>query len=111
MSAEAVLAAWDQGKFEEMHLKMLDNSPRLDRDSLIKYAREVGLDMDRFVSDLDGMKHMRHIERDKKLAVDLDLYNTPSFFINGRRLLGNVPYEFFRKVIEEELDAVNKQNK
>ena len=111
MAAEAVLSAWDQGKFEEMHLKMLENSPRLDRDSLMGYARELGLDMKKFTSDLDTMKHIKHIERDKKLAVDLDLYNTPSFFINGRRLLGNVPYEFFRKVIEDELDVVNNKNK
>jgi len=110
MAAEAALAAWDQGKFEAMHKLMLDRSPRLDRDSLLGYAREIGLDMKKFTSDLDTMKHMKHIERDKKLAADLDLYNTPSFFINGRRLLGNVPYEFFKKVIEEELDAVKKQN-
>ena len=94
-----------------MHLMMLENSPRLDRQSLIRYASEVGLDMKKFIRDLDGMRHSAHIERDKKLALDLDLYNTPSFFINGRRLLGNVPYEYFRKVIEEELDIVTNKNK
>jgi protein-disulfide isomerase len=108
MAAEAALAAWDQGRFEEMHNTMLKNSPRLDRQSLIEYAAGLGLDMNKFTSDLDGMRHSVHIERDKKLAIELDLYNTPSFFINGRRLLGNVPYEYFKKVIEEELDAVRQ---
>jgi protein-disulfide isomerase len=111
MAAEAALAAWEQGRFEEMHDTMLKNSPRLDRTSLLGYAAGLGLDMKKFRADLEGMRHLEHIERDKKLAAELDLYNTPSFFINGRRLLGNVPYEYFRKVIEEELETVNKENK
>jgi len=108
MAAEAALAAWDQGRFEEMHSILLKNSPKLERTNLILYAKELGLDMDRFIRDLDGMKHRDHIERDKKLALELDLYNTPSFFINGRRVLGNVPYEYFKKVIEEEMDALGQ---
>jgi len=108
IAAKAALSAWEQGKFEAMHKLLLERSPRLDRDSLMGYAREIGLDMDKFTADLNGMKHLKHIERDKKLAADLDLYNTPSFFINGRRLLGNVPYDYFKKIIEEELDAIKK---
>jgi protein-disulfide isomerase len=109
MAAEAALAARDQGKFWEMHWKLLENSPKLDRASLIEYARELGLNMDKFVKDLDGMKHKDLIERDKELAYKLDLYNTPSFFLNGRMVLGNRPYEYFQKVLEEELDAAKKK--
>jgi len=54
------------------------------------------------------MRHRDLIERDKKLAVDLDLYNTPTFFINGRKVIGNRPYEYFKKIIEEELRNVYK---
>ena len=108
MAAEAALAAWEQGRFEEMHYTMLKNSPRLERASLLGYAASLDLDMKKFTAQLDRMAHSEHIERDKALAKELDLYNTPSFFINGRRLLGNVPYEYFKKVIEEELDAINK---
>lgn len=107
-AAEAALSARDQGKFWEMHAKLLENSPKLDRASLIKYAREIGLNMTRFVNDLDNMKHKAHIERDKELAYALDLYNTPSFFFNGRIVLGNRPYESFQKILEEELDAARK---
>ncbi len=49
------------------------------------------------------MKHAASIERDKKLAVDLDIYNTPTFFVNGRRVIGERPYEYLKKIIEEEL--------
>ncbi len=108
IAAEAALAARDQGKFWEMHNKLLENSPKLDRESLIKYAQEIGLDMKKFTNDLDNMKHRDIIERDKELAYKLDLYNTPSFFFNGRIVLGNRPYEVFKKVLDEELDDAKK---
>jgi protein-disulfide isomerase len=103
IAAEAALAAGDQGKYWEMHDILLDRSPKLDRNSLVQYAEELGLDMQRFVSDLDSMKHKALIEQDKELAFSLDLYNTPTYFINGRKVIGNRPYEYLRKIIEEEL--------
>lgn len=108
IAAEASLAAGDQGKYWEMHDMLIRKSPRLDRESLIKYAKELGLDMKLFTESLDKMKHSAIIERDKKLAADMDLYNTPTFFINGRKVIGNRPYEYLKKIIEEELKNVKK---
>ena len=103
IAAEASLAARAQGKYWEMHDLLLKRSPALDRASLIKYAGELGLDLNTFSASLDGKKHAQEIERDKKLALDLDLYNTPTFFINGRKVVGERPFAYFRKIIEEEL--------
>ena len=103
IAAEALLAAGDQGKYWEMHDLLLARSPKLDRASLIQYAEELGLDRERFISDLDTMKHKEIIEKDKDLAFSLDLYNTPTFFINGRKVVGNRPYAYLKKIIEEEL--------
>jgi len=108
IAAEASLASRDQGKYWEMHDLLLKKSPQLDRASLIQYARELGLDVKKFTESLDTMKHSAAIERDKKLAVDLDLYNTPTFFINGRKVVGNRPYEYFQKIIDEELKHAKK---
>ena len=103
IAAEASLAAGDQGKYWEMHDLLLARSPKLDRNSLIQYGEELGLDMKLFVSDLDSMKHKELIEQDKELAFSLDLYNTPTYFINGRKVIGNRPYAYMKKIIEEEL--------
>ncbi len=108
IAAEALLAAGDQGKYWEMHDMMLARSPKLDRESLIAYAGELGLNIKRFSRDLDAMKHKELIEKDKELAVSLDLYNTPTFFINGRKVIGNRPYEYMRKIIAEELQHAEK---
>jgi predicted DsbA family dithiol-disulfide isomerase len=91
-----------------MHDIMLKNSPTLDRESLIRYAEELKLDVKLFTSDLDSMKHRGLIKEDEDLAVAMDLYNTPTFFINGRKVIGNRPYEYMKKVIEEELEHAGK---
>ena len=92
-----------------MHDLLLKHSPKLDRNSLINYAKELGLDVKRFTDSIDNMRHSAFIERDKKLAISLDLYNTPTFFINGRKIVGDVPYEYLKKVVEEELKNERKE--
>ena len=111
IAAEASLAARDQGKFREMHLLLLDRSPTLDRASLIGYAKELKLDVPRFTKDLDTMRHEKEIDRDLKLAEALDLYNTPTIFINGVKLLGDRPLEAYRAVIDIELKAAGAAGK
>ncbi len=103
IAAEASLAAADQGKYWEMHDLLLKNSPKLDRMSLITYAKELGLDLKEFTAAIDNKKYAARIEKDLKLAVDMDLYSTPTYFINGRKVIGNRPYEYLKKIIDEEL--------
>jgi protein-disulfide isomerase len=105
IAAEASLAARDQGKFREMHLLLLDRSPKLDRGSLIACAQELKLDVPRFTKDLDTMRHKTEIDRDLMLGEALGLYNTPTIFINGVKLLGDRPIEEYRTVIDRELKA------
>jgi protein-disulfide isomerase len=105
LAAEASLAARDQGKFPEMHALLLERSPALSRASLIAYAKELRLDVPRFTRDLDAMAHRKEIERDMKLAEGLDLYNTPTIFINGIKVVGDRPFEVYKADIDRELEA------
>ena len=111
IAAEASLAARDQGKFREMHLLLLDRSPKLDRESLIACAKKLNLDVPRFTKDLDTMRHEKEIDRDAKLGEALDLYNTPTIFINGMKLLGDRPIEEYKAVIDRELKAAGPGGK
>jgi len=108
MAAEASLAARDQGKYWEMHDILLTRSPKLDRTSLIAYADELGLDMVKFVKSIDKEKHKGDIDRDIALAISMDLYNTPTFYINGRQVVGERPFPYFKKIIDEELSLANQ---
>lgn len=111
IAAEAALAARDQGKFREMHLLLLDRSPKLDRTSLIGCANELKLDLPRFTRDLDTMRHKKEIDRDVKLGEALDLYSTPTIFINGVKLVGDRPIESYRTVIDGELKVAGQGGK
>jgi predicted DsbA family dithiol-disulfide isomerase len=88
-----------------MHHLLIRKSPDLDRDSLLRYAKEIGLDMKSFTRSLDESGHADIIERDRRLAESLDLYSTPTFFINGRKVVGDRSYEYLREIVDEELAA------
>jgi len=104
IAAEASLAARDQGKYWEMHEILLTRSPKLDRVSLIAYAQELGLDVKKFTASIDNGGHSKEIDRDVQYAESIDLYNTPTFYINGRQIVGERPFEYFKKIIDELLN-------
>ena len=108
IAAEASLAAGDQGKYWEMHDILLTRSPKLDRASLIAYADELGLDLKKFTASIDNGGHANEIDRDVNLAQSMDLYNTPTFYINGRQVVGERPFDSFRKIIDEELHQTGR---
>ena len=108
IAAEASLAAQAQGRYWEMHDLMMARSPKLDRASLIAYAGELGLDVPKFIKAIDGGDHAAEIDRDLQLAQSIDLYNTPTFYINGRQVVGERPFDFFKKIIDEELQLAGR---
>src|SRR4029453_8002824 len=65
-AAAAARAAGEQGKFWEMHDKLFENQGALDRQSFEKYAKELGLNVDKFKASLDSNKHGDEIEADTK---------------------------------------------
>ena len=81
---------------------------RLTREDLIGYARQLNLDVDRFTRELDSEQHRPRVEKDVQLARQLDLYQTPSFVVNGRLLVGERPIEKFRQVIDQVLAEQGK---
>jgi len=90
-------------KFWAMHDKLFDSNPSLDRPALEKIAQEIGLDMAAFRKALDEQRYEQRIRRDQALAQSVGASGTPTFFINGRKVVGAVPVEVFKAVIDEEL--------
>jgi protein-disulfide isomerase len=108
LAAQASLAAKEQGKFWEMHDKMFANQQALTRDNLLSYAKELGLDTGKFEKDLDSQKVKDAIAKDQGEAQKANANGTPTFFINGHRVVGAVPAENFKTVIDEELKKSGK---
>jgi len=97
------LAANDQGKFWEYHDKLFKNQPKIQKENLLQYARELKLDMGRFEQALDTLQGRQAIEADKAEAKALGVTGTPGFFVNGHFLSGAKPFDEFAKVIDAEL--------
>jgi protein-disulfide isomerase len=96
-------AAHEQGRFWEYHDRLFSNPKALQRDNLLKHARELGLDMKAFEAALDSPKHSAAVEADVAEAQSMGATGTPAFFVNGRYLYGAKPFEEFSRVINEEL--------
>ncbi|GAB7004898.1 Na+/H+ antiporter NhaA [Nocardioides sp. AN3] len=89
LAAEASEAAAAQGRFWEMHDRLLDHQDRLEPRDLLAHAREIGLDLERFRSDLVEHRHAARVARDVESADLSGVAGTPTFFINGRRHFGS----------------------
>jgi protein-disulfide isomerase len=108
-AAEASHCAETQGKYWEMHDKMFGSEGQLEVDSLKKYAREVGLDGDKFDKCLDSGSQDKIVAENKKAGEALGVNSTPAFFVNGRLLLGAQPIEEFKAIIDAELGTIAKK--
>lgn len=100
--AAAARCAGEQGKFWD-YQDLLFASPRgmpIDRVILIKYADELGLDLNRFTQSLDSKKYMAAIEADIKDAKKAGVSATPTFIINGRMHVGSPSSEVFQRMID-----------
>ena len=102
------MAANAQGKFWEMHDKLFANQQALDRPALEKYAEELGLNMAKFKQALDGGAFKERISKDSAEGTKAGANGTPTFFINGYRLVGAQPADAFKKLIDQELKKKGK---
>ena len=102
MSAEASEAAGAQGAFWEMHDLLLVHQDAQRRADLIGYAEELGLDVERFVDDLDNRTFARRVESDLDGAALSGVSGTPTFFVNGRRHQGAYDLESLTAVVKAE---------
>ncbi len=107
-AARAALAAGAQGKYWPMHHKMLEHYYELNPKNLIKFAGELGMDTAKFENDMNAAWTDKKVADDLKLTRGLDIWQTPTYLINGRKMVGERPVEHFYRIIDEELERAKK---
>lgn len=85
LAAEAAEAAAEQGAFWEMHDRLLDHQDTLKPRDLLTHAEALGLDVDRFRSDMHARLGRERVAADVESADRSGVSGTPTFFVNGRR--------------------------
>jgi protein-disulfide isomerase len=108
-AASAAEAAGLQGKFWEMHHLIYDNQNNWKKEFDVRpifegYAKQIGLDVERYKKDVDSDAVANRITQDGKRGHSMGVKGTPTVFINGREVsFENLPAEKLRIVIQNEL--------
>ena len=102
---EAARCAAEAGKFWPYHDRLFQEQPAFEREDLIRYAVELGIDRDAFTKCLTERRFAAAVEADVAQAKALGINGTPTFLINGKQLVGAHPIETFRSVIDEALKS------
>lgn len=90
-AANAAEAAGLQNRFWEMHDRLYENQSKWTgevdpRPLFINYAREIGLDVERFINDLSNPQVEGRVTSDRLRGRSMGVTGTPTLFINGRMM-------------------------
>ncbi len=105
LAARAAEAAAKQGKFFEMHDRIFDRELPVGRAELVASAGEIGLDMDRFMRDLDSDDTRARVEADISDGRNNGVTGTPTLFVDGIRYDGAWDYHSMLEAIERPFAA------
>ncbi len=104
-AAEAVEAAADQDAFWPMHERLFERKSELSPELIDQIASEIGLDMERFRSDIDSRRFEQRVREQFMGGVRSGVGGTPTFYVNDRRYDGPVNFEAMKLALDSVLDA------
>ena len=111
LAASAAFAAGEQGKYWEMYDLLFGRQTtwaerqESQAPAFLGFAQELGLDMTRFQADLESGRYVERIRRDFEAARILGVDATPTFFVDGEKIVGVVPFAEFKRRIDAALAA------
>ncbi len=108
-AALAAEAARVEGRFWPMHDQLFAHQGALAAADLAEYARTVGVEGARFATRLDDPALKARVDADLALGATLGVRGTPTFFVNGRKLVGAQGFEVFARLIDEELARADEK--
>ncbi len=103
IAAEAAEAAALQGKFWQMHDLLYENQTRLEPDIIPSWAKRIGLDLEKFGTDIKQGAVEQQIKEDRQSGIRSGVNGTPTFYINGTRYNGSPDYDSLLEALESEL--------
>lgn len=109
-AALAVEAAARQGKYNEMHdllfteQKNWGERQAADPSIFEAYAQTLGLDMEKFKSDVTSPSVKDRVMRDSNSGRKLGVQGTPTFFLNGEKIQNPRGYEPFKALVQDTLE-------
>lgn len=100
-AAKAALASRNQGKYEEFHWAMMGMTGRAEEASVLRIAKEIGLDIEQLQADMESAEIEEHIQTSMRLTQSLGFSGTPSFVIGNNLVPGLVESAELIRLVEE----------
>ena len=101
-AAVASTCAGEQDKFWPYY-DLLFERKALDKTSLVSYATELNLNVNKFNTCLETQKYLLSINDDLQDGISLGVRGTPTYFVNNTKLEGVITKEKWEEVILTEL--------
>ena len=108
LAATAAVAAQKQGKFWPMYDALFKIHNSLSRDNILMVAKAIGLDMDRFQTDLNSTDVRETVIRDVQDGDRAGVMGTPTIFINGQRYNGPIDTSDLKPILDTQLKNPSK---
>ena len=108
-AALASLAANRQGKYGHFSEELYRRSSYLNSEVILEIAKDTGLDMDRFINDMNDPELQKNIDRDIQEALENNIRITPTIYLNGHYIFAFKAYSI-QKEIDQYLDSLEKEN-
>ena len=108
-AARAAIAAQKQGKFWEFQERVLMRQEGLTEERLRDVARDLSLDLVKFDTDRASEETSALLEVDRILGSSMKVDGTPTFMVNGRKLVGALPYETVREAVISQRSVVESR--
>lgn len=109
-AAVAAQCAYAQDRFWEYHGLLFNNQTSLTRESYLAHAETLGLDVATFTTCYDDQETRSDVISDYSVAENLGVTGTPTFFINGKILVGAQPLQTFQLQIESAILEAERAN-
>jgi protein-disulfide isomerase len=105
LAAETAEAAGAQGKFWQMHDLLFEHQQHLDEKHLLKYAKQLELDIPRFENEMRDHVYMQRVQEQVAGAERLHVRATPTFYVNGVFTDVSLGLEHLHQAIDKALSA------
>lgn len=116
-ASEAAHCAQDQGRFWEYHDLLFtyiwknyyskningEESSVFTDAKLKEFSSQLGLDMIRFNGCLDSGKYIKLVRDNYNEGIAQGVKSTPTFLINGQKIVGAQPFSVFEQIIDSKL--------
>ena len=107
-SANAAMCAAEQGAFESFHTALfaIQGTGTFNKTAgFVEIANDLGLDVDALTECMADGRYNDTIQENIQAANRTGINSTPSFYINGELVRGNIPLDSFQQIIEAEAES------